>query len=84
MPQREICKSLELGEIVSQCCVTGKVKVPSTGEYVGFRFEKPYNRVSHTYSPEVAEDLLKVYEILNKRKKIESECGGSLNYSIGW
>ena len=64
MPQKEIRKAIDLGQIINQCMLTGKVKVPSTGEYVGYRFEEPYDKISHGYSSEAAEDQIMIYRML--------------------
>ena len=46
--QRLIQEQIDLGKVVTQCCITEQVKSPS-GYWVGFRFQYPYNKVSHTY-----------------------------------
>ena len=61
--QREIKRAIDLGELVVQCCGTGLVKVPSSGDYVGYRFEKPYELISHGLCTEAyldAVDLCKL------------------------
>ena len=48
--QKLIQKMIDNGELITQCIVTGKVKV--NGYYIGFRFEKPYKNITGGLSPE--------------------------------
>lgn len=54
--QRKIQEKIDLGELVSQCCVTGKVR-DHEGNFVGFRFQEQYANVSHTYCNEIYQDI---------------------------
>lgn len=56
-PQQTIDKMVENGEMVAQCAIYGTVRTPE-GEYVGYRFKKPYHNISHTYCPEALETQL--------------------------
>lgn len=66
MPQKEIQKEIDLGNLVYQCMITGRFKVPSTGQYVGFRLKEPYKKISHGYEPEQGENYLLTYRMLRK------------------
>lgn len=50
LEQRLIDEQIERGDMITVCCVTGEVKLP-TGEWIGYRFKQPYNNISHGLSP---------------------------------
>ena len=52
-----IQESIDNGEYITQCCVTGLVRAPD-GEFIEFQFKEPYNKVSHGYCPAEYEKMM--------------------------
>lgn len=64
LEQRLIQQQIDNKEIVVECCDSGLVKAPN-GNWVGFHYIEPYNRISHGYCPEVLDRLM--YELDQRR-----------------